>query len=298
MARPPNYQHLTYIPDHERPLWEVAIDYVFPPVLFEDGSRYDDDYIERFCFHILGIGGPCATPENRYDPEFMYRILDFRDACLRPFVWCLDRLKARRDRCLEACRTRLDVVSGWLSTKPGWARLKRMVARLRTLLSCTGHEDDLDEDDEEDRLLSPPLLYPNQEPQYPTPCNDRTYLLLDQASLYSAISSYDAIDDRGTFGNLEPPIGVPSSPPRGSKAPSALGKRGFFRKLPRLAWKRKSVRFSGLHDVVIYDKLPGEPEGYWTPNLAYRDGPRTDPQIDMIISVLHAVSSAARQPSS
>ena len=37
MPRPPNFQHISYVPTYDRELWEVAVDFVLPPVVWNDG---------------------------------------------------------------------------------------------------------------------------------------------------------------------------------------------------------------------------------------------------------------------
>ncbi|KIO33958.1 hypothetical protein M407DRAFT_240832 [Tulasnella calospora MUT 4182] len=128
----------------------------------------------------------------------------------------------------------------------------------------------------------------------PTPPTERT-CLLQHASLYSAISTMDQDEED----DAESELPIASSPPKGGKPPSALSsKRGVFRKLHIWGLKSKRpkvVRFTNRHNVLLFDKLPWEPTGCYKPDYSHLTESRPDPQIEVIVSMLHAVSSASRQ---
>ncbi|KAG9048449.1 hypothetical protein FS837_012823 [Tulasnella sp. UAMH 9824] len=328
MPRPPNYQHVPYVPDYERPLWEVAVDYVFPPIRFPDGRRFDEDYLERLWFHAFGVGGPLAEEHNRYEPHLIWKLLDARDAVVNAYAEHRQRVRTKWEWFAGACSSRLNRVSGWLGSKTGWTTRWKPLLRRSKLVPLCGitHEDEEDDVERQyyDAMRQTPLTDESQRyPHFgftpsPTPPTERT-CLLQHASLYSAISTtaQDEEDD-----DAEPEIPIASSPPKGGKPPSALSsKRGVFRKLHIWGLKSKRpkvVRFTNRHNVLLFEKLPWEPTGCYKvcpflrpplasiwmlilnldspkPDYSHLAESRPDPQIEVIVSMLHAVSSASRQ---
>ena len=112
------------------------------------------------------------------------------------------------------------------------------------------------------------------------PANDRTSLLR-HASLYSNVPSPSPISSEpsqplpassslpverpicsspfkyGSISNTSPPTKAPSAIPGRRNSTLSRIWSGLALGRPR----SKSVRFSGVHDVIVYDKLPGEPTG-------------------------------------
>lgn len=305
MPRAPNYQHVPYVPDYERPLWEVIVDYVFPPIRFPDGRRFDEDYLERLWFHAFGVGGPLAGEDNRYEPHLIWKLLDARDAVVNAYTQHCLNVRTKWERCTEACSSRLNRVSGWLGSKTGWTTRWKPLLRRSAPLSLCGitHEDEDDDVERQyyDTMRQTPLTDDSQRyPHFgftpsPTPPTERT-CLLQHASLYSAISTMDQSEEDDD----EPELPIASSPPKGGKPPSALSsKRGVFRRLHSWGFKFKRpkvVRFTNRHNVLLFDKLPWEPTGCYKPDYSHLVEPPPDPQIEVIVSMLHAVSSASRQP--
>jgi len=286
MPRLPNYQHIPYVPDHERPLWEVIVDTFFPPIRFPDGRRFDEDYVERFYFHVFGVGGPCAPYEERYQPHELtiYAVVDYLEERKQ-------RIRERWLKVKETCQSRLGGASEWLDAKLGWRRM----ARVASCGMVGRHDDEDDHNDDYDRL---PFFDPGS--RSPT---ERTRLLR-HASWYSAISTQpeldddDCLQDQDEDAETESPVPTSSgSSPRGRRPSALSGSRQRFLKKLKL-WARrsppKSVRFSGVHDVMVYDKLPGEPSGCYKPDYSHLIAAQQDPQLDVIVQFLHAASSASR----
>lgn len=304
MPRPPSYQHVPYVPDYERALWEVIVDYVFPPIRFPDGRRFDEDYLERLWFHAFGVGGPLAEEHNRYEPHLIWKLLDARDAVVNAYAEHRQNVRTKWEWFTGACSSRLNNVSGWLGSKSGWTtRWKPMLRRSKLVPLCgITHEDDDDDVERQyyDAMRQTPLTDDSQRyPHFgfspsPTPPTERT-CLLQHASLYSAISTMDQDEED----DAESELPIASSPPKGGKPPSALSsKRGVFRKLHIWGLKSKRpkvVRFTNRHNVLLFDKLPWEPTGCYKPDYSHLTESRPDPQIEVIVSMLHAVSSASRQ---
>ncbi|KAG9019004.1 adenine phosphoribosyltransferase [Tulasnella sp. 427] len=271
MPREPNYQHLPYVPDYERRLWEVMVDHVFPPVRFPDGRRFDDDYLERFWFHAFGVGGPLAGEGNQYPPYYLWKIFDTRDAIAEECARYRENVRAKWESYKAAWSSRLNRVSGWLASKTGWTTRWKPLLRRSKILTLCGVE--LEEDYEEierqfyESIRHTPLNDDSQRYPYfgftpsPTPPTERTRLL-QHAAGYSAISPKNQDDDDDDGENEFP---IPSSPPKGGKPPSALSsKRGVFRKLRILRFKSKrpkAVRFTNINNVLVFDKFPWEPTG-------------------------------------
>lgn len=126
--------------------------------------------------------------------------------------------------------------------------------------------DGYDEDDVQDPTLpihrpteTTPLLIPPWLP--PTPMLN---------SLYCSWSRFYIVSQNETVlePDPNPSLSMPSSPPPSIRKPSALstpehssGKRRAPERRSLRYTRPKSVRFSGVHKVMFYDKLDGEPIG-------------------------------------
>lgn len=224
-------------------------------MLVSYSCEVDEDYWERILYHVFHIGGPEAGWNPEYQPRRLWALLDRRDAFLERVQERREELNAR----WTAYYTQWD--DWWFDKKH---ELRQTYGRKWLCGLC------LTTDDDEE--AQQPFLYDARQGHYGTfsPCptsDQRTPLLLQHASLYTEVSEHCYNQDPDVEESGNPIIvSTTSSPPRssptGSSPPSALsGKKGFLRILPT-PWKpKRSVRFNGVQDFLVYDKLPGEPTG-------------------------------------
>lgn len=200
---------------------------------------------------MFGIGGPC---DDRYvPPETLDKLTDLWEIFLENYAEWRDDARTEWERRKEALGEKMSSISGWIATKTGWSTLKPKLARVL----CLRHEDEVDE--EPDVEGGDWLCYDSNGYlcESPKPATERTSLL-GNASLYAAISSQGPEGEPDTL--IDPDPSIISTSPKG-KAPSAMsGKRGLFRSWSKRS-RRKSVRFSGVHNIVVYEHVPWEPRG-------------------------------------
>jgi len=222
------YQHLTYVPVVVRTRWEIWIDWVLPPILTPAGMRFDDDYYERFLFHVLRIGGPDS--DYNHSLTMWDRILDARDALILRWQAFSAKWQERGKK-----------VSGWFKSCFGLRKAEESAVAADV--------------EEVDRDGEGPLL-----PEHNV-VHERTALLSQTrqipSSLSLPISTYSS-----SYYTIPPATPSPSSPrPALSSNPKYGGNRTFMKKFKVWRYKSKTVRFNSEDDEFVFHRPAWEPRG-------------------------------------
>ncbi|KAG8990244.1 hypothetical protein FRB94_011353 [Tulasnella sp. JGI-2019a] len=297
----PNYQHLPYRPDGPRSRWRRMVDCVLPPILTEDGSRFDENYWERLYFHLWDVGGPGAPYEEWTQGSPYQKVRDHWVPVLRAYaLWLRIVMLPWHER-----RFRF---AAWVLKRLGLKDLSRDM-----LVQARWYERvEFDEDGEP--FPPSPLSYQEDvfegyddvtdEPPSPT----ESTCLLPQfhhaapavTSLYCAWSQFYVVSHQETV--LKPDYPRLSSPTKSSasprvRKPSALASNRSRDLCSPFNHRRysppKSVRFSGVHKIMFYDKPAWEPIGCHQPDISHL---QSSP-IKVFVSFLRTVTFRHSPPS-
>ncbi|KAG8855608.1 hypothetical protein FRB96_006803 [Tulasnella sp. 330] len=262
-------------------------------------TRFDENYWERLYFHLWDIGGPGAPYQEWTQGSPYQKLRDRWAPILRAYALWLRIIMLpwheRRYRFAAWCLNRLGMKD----------RSRSMLVKARWYERVEFEEDGepfpaSPEFFEEDVFEGYDDVPPDSQSSSPT---ETTSLLPrheapSAASLYCAWSQFYVVSHQETV--LEPDypkLSTPSSSPKHAHRPSALASKNSRDLCSPFNHKRylrpKSVRFSGVHKVMFYDKPAWEPIGCHPPNRSHL---QSSP-LKALISFLRATSFRHSPPS-
>jgi len=252
------------------------MDYILPPIKCSAGFRFDESYWERFYFHVWDIGGPLAPYEDAYHGSPYDKLVEyFKSLSERWTKWKLVKMYQWRLRTRPWQETRYRTLARCLK-----ALGKKKMARKMAVTARWYEEMQYDEFGypvpaspsyyEEDTFIG----YDYDLPSEPTETTSLLHSGISSMSCYSEWTLFYVVSQEETVCEQDYPVlSSPSPGPLNAQRPPALAKKGNTRKA---FWDRrhrylrpKSVRFSGVHKVMLYDKPSWEPVGCHKPNYSH-----------------------------